>query len=100
MWAADTLAVYRSVTRSVIRNWYRSRNVFERYLIPGQRDLHTNYLGPTSASDVNLFDSHMISTVPAQAIEPCTTKELTNWTILARGVPLRGCSTHLGRRPQ
>ena len=45
MWAADTLAVYRSVTRSVIRNWYRSRSVFGRYLLPGRRDLHTNYLG-------------------------------------------------------
>src|SRR5687768_17723471 len=44
-WAADTLAVYRSVTRCVIRNWYRSRRVFRRYLLPGLRGLHTNYLG-------------------------------------------------------
>ena len=44
-WAADGLAVYRSVTPVVTKNHHRSRIFFVRYLLSGRRDVRGNYLG-------------------------------------------------------
>jgi hypothetical protein len=97
-WVADSLAVYRSVTSRATRNHYRSRMVFGRYLLPASGTVRSNYLGRIPASDVYLFDSHVISTVRPRMIEPHTKAALTTRPSVARGVPLPGCSTHLGGR--